>query len=210
MCINIGEPQRISMTSAIAERAKLFIFDPEKAFKKNRGASVGNAFGMYARLGIVFAVLSGVVAALSGSFAPLSAFLPGPSVGVVAFLIGAVGGYIGVLIGGLIGGLWLHLWAYIFGARQGLHQTFKVLFFGATPSLAFGWIPFIGMLAGFWSLYLEFKGLVILQKMKPMNAVLAIVVPLIIFVIVVLAIVLFSFGLFAASGGLPGTPFSYF
>jgi len=47
-----------------------------------------------------------------------------------------------------IGAAWLHLFVYLLGGRKGYLQTLKSVTFGSTPAMLFGWIPFIGWLAG--------------------------------------------------------------
>jgi Yip1 domain len=100
---------------------------------------------------------------------------------------------IGSLVCLFIGAAWVHLWVYLFGGRKGYRETLKAVAFGDTPALLFGWIPLVGMLAGFWSLFISILGIRELQEISTNRAlgalILAVLVPL--FVLIVLAAFLF-------------------
>ena len=114
----------------------------------------------------------------------------------------------------MIAGLWLHLWAYIFGAKKGLHQTLKTVFYGGTPSYLLGWIPFIAILFWLWSLYLQWIGLQKLHDMPGNKALLSILIafilPLIILTILaLLALSFFLMPFMAEYGGSQGFQIPY-
>ena len=94
--------------------------------------------------------------------------------------------------GMLITALWYHLWAYIFGARQGYKNTIKALFFGSTPTYIFGWIPFVNIIAGIWSLVLLGIGLKKLQKLSTGRAIATVLVAVIIPLAIIGALVLWA------------------
>ena len=116
------------MSNEIFQKAMGFLQQPTKAFEKEKKTDITSAFVYMAALAIIVAVLSGIVSLFTPAAAPF-----------VIFTI--VGGYIGIIIGSVIIGLWLHLWAYIFGAKKGLNQTMKTVFYGGTPNYLLGWIP---------------------------------------------------------------------
>jgi hypothetical protein len=83
--------------------------------------------------------------------------------------------YLLMFFGVAIFGAWLHLWAHVFGAQRGFEQTLKAAFYGSTPAYLFGWMPIIGVLAFFWSLVPQWKGLRTFQEMSGFRAALAVV-----------------------------------
>ena len=179
-------------------KVKGFLLAPAQTFKKEAKSSFSDAFVYFLKIAVVFAVLFGVVAGFAVSFFPSSsAFNP------VIFLTSAVTIYIFSIVGALLSGLWIHLWAYIFGARKGIEQTFKAVFYGFTPLALFSWIPFIGIIFGIWSVILEIIGLKTLHGMSTGRAVAALVVPLVIVIGILLAAFAFLAFYFLSLGGFP-------
>lgn len=174
-------------------KGKTFLFEPAKAFKKEGKTNFGEAFKYLLVLGIINAVLGGIVV---GAF----------SMNAIALVGAIVGIYVTLVIGALIGGIILHIFAYIVGARGGFEQTFKATFYGQTPTLLLGWIPAIGGIFVIWSIVLQIIGIRDLHKISTGRAVLAVLLPIIIIGIAVLllAVALMSV-LFAGGGiGIPG------
>jgi len=92
-----------------------------------------------------------------------------------------------------IGAAWLHIFVYVVGGRRGYLQTLKSVTFGSTPAMLFGWIPFVGLLSGIWSLVLGIFGLRELQDLTTMKAVLAVILSLIVIVLLIIALAAFFF-----------------
>ncbi len=90
-----------------------------------------------------------------------------------------------------IGAAWLHLFVYLLGGRKGYVQTLKAVTFGSTPSLLFGWIPFIGLLAGIWTLVLEILGVRELQEITTARAVPAVILAILVIFLIVIVIAAF-------------------
>ena len=176
------------MLNKIFQKAMGFLQQPSKAFDGEKKTEVMEAF-------VYMAVLSVIVAVLSGLMSLFSA-LPG----VVITLI--VVSYITGIVASVIMGLWLHLWSYIFGAKKGLNQTLKTVFYSGTPNYLLGWIPVINILFLLWTLYLNWVGLQRLQGMPGNRAAMTIVIAFVIPMIVVAALVLVGLAMFAAYGGL--------
>ncbi len=148
-------------------KAKGFMFEPTKTFKNERKTGMGEAFKYFLSLGIPFTVLISLwIAFISNS--------------AIVFLFVSLGIYFVLITGSIITALILHLIAYIYGAKQGLEQTFKVVFYSATPGLLLGWIPIVGIAFSLWNIVVEVVGLSVLQKMSTGRAVLTILTPVII------------------------------
>ena len=90
-----------------------------------------------------------------------------------------------------IGAAWLHLFVYLLGGRKGYIRTLKAVTFGSTLSMLFGWIPFVGILAGIWSLVLEVLGIWELQEMTTARAALAVILAILVILLIVIAIASF-------------------
>jgi hypothetical protein len=172
------------MLSKIFDKAMVFLKQPAKAFDNEKKTEVMEAFIYMAVLSIVAAVLSGVVSL----FSTLPVFV----------LSVIVLGYIGSIVISVIIGLWLHLWAYIFGAKKGLHQTLKTVFYAGTPNYLLGWIPFIGIIFWLWTIYLNWIGLQRLQGLPGNKAAGAILIAFIIPAIIIGALVILGLALMSA------------
>lgn len=166
-----------------------FLKAPEKSFDSVKGESLGEAFKFMLVVSIILAVLNGIISGLLGNF--FSAGFGGMGAMLLpVVIVGAiVGGYIGLIIFLTVWGLWLHLWAYIFGARKGLEQTMKSVYYGYSPSYLLGWIPIVSIIIAIWSLVLQGMGIKNLHGITggkaALSLIIAIVIPL------VIAIVLF-------------------
>jgi hypothetical protein len=174
------------MIKSIFEKVKRFLVNPNVAFRQAKGDDPATVLPYFAVLLLIDAVIS---AALISVFLIGTSPLPGLVTGgisgaVLLFLIILAAGFICTLIFGA----WLHLWVYIFGGRQGIWQTLKAVMYGSTPSLLFGWIPFIGFIFSLWSLVLGIFGIRELQEISSMKATLAValavMIPLILLIIV--------------------------
>jgi hypothetical protein len=162
------------MLNKIVEKAKGFLQRPEAAFSSEKTTDPMDGFIYMAVLSLVSAILAGAIV-----LSPLAI--------VEAYIFGIV--FI------VIAGLWLHLWALIVGAKGGLKQTLKAVFYGGTPGYLLGWIPYIGILFSLWSLYLEWMGLKVLHEMSGDKAALSIVIAIVIPAIIALVLLL-TIGLF--------------
>ncbi len=158
------------MLEKLFQKAMGFLQKPEAAFNKEKKTELMEGFIYLAILSIITAVLSGIVSLSFGNTLVI------PTI---------VSGYMFGIVGAVLGGLWLHLWAYIFGAKGKLEQTLKTMFYGGTPSYLLGWVPFVGILAGLWSIYLTWIGLQNLHGLKGDRAAFAVItafiIPLLIF-----------------------------
>ncbi|HSA38700.1 MAG TPA: Yip1 family protein [Methanoregula sp.] len=160
--------------------------NPNDAFRQAKGDEPATVLPYFAVLLLINAVIS---AALISVFmigtSPLPDLVTGRISGaLLLFLIILAGAFLCTLV---FGG-WLHLWVYILGGRQGIWQTLKAVMYGSTPSLLFGWIPFIGFIFTLWSIVLGIFGIRVLQEISSLKAILAVAVavmiPLVLLIIV--------------------------
>lgn len=177
------------------ELAKKFLKRPDKAFKSVSGKSLGDDFRYMAILLLITAVLSTVVAAIgieALGTGLTSTSLPFTSTGlggstILLILATLLITYIGGIIGYTIYGFWLHLWALILGAKRGYRNTLKTAYHARTSVYLLGWIPIVNMVASIWALYLDWKGLQILQKMPSNRAAIAVVIAVLIPLLITVA-----------------------
>jgi len=163
------------MEISYIDKIKGFLFNPVETLVAHRGEKLEDAFKYLIVLLAVFAVFQALFASLGGF---------GIVVGIIA---GIVGGLVGILIGGVI----LHLFVLLVGGRMGLSATLKAVIYAATPSLLFGWIPLIGIIASLWALVLEVLAIRELHEISTARAIFAIAIPFVI--VVILAIVAAAF-----------------
>ncbi len=170
------------MLNEIFQKVMGFLQKPVKAFDAEKKTEPMEALIYVAIVSVVGAVMGGILTMATTA----NALMAGVAI---------IGAYVAGIVLVVISGLWLHLWAYIFGAKGGLNQTLKTVFYGGTPSYLLGWIPFIGILFFLWSLYLEWTGLQRLHGMPGDKAAFSIVVAFIIPLVVmaVLAMLALTF-----------------
>ncbi|WP_317136934.1 YIP1 family protein [Methanochimaera problematica] len=81
----------------------------------------------------------------------------------------------------IINTLFLQIFVIIVEGKRGLFETLKVIVYGGTPTYIFGWIPIIGLLTGLWALILEILAIRELHEISTGRAVIAMIMPYIIF-----------------------------
>ena len=176
------------MITGIIEKVKEFLMNPVDAFQQAKGDEPGTVLPYFALLLLLYSIISALlVEAMIGTI-PIPGLVTGgiSGAGLVFFII-LVGGFAGALVFGA----WLHLWVYIFGGRRGIWQTLKVVMYGSTPFLLFGWIPFIGFVFTLWSLVLGILGIRELQEISSIKAILAVALAVMIPLILLLILAAF-------------------
>ncbi len=175
---------------AFVQQVKDFLLTPSKAFGAVKGVNLGRAFRYFLPLLLIYSVLLailtaaavGLMGSIFGTFfaGPIGGLAGGLVLGPLAALIVLVTVLIGGIIGVFIGGIWLHIWVYIFGGRKGIEQTIKVCMYAFTPTALIGWIPFINIIGGIWTLILSIIGVRDLHSITTGRAVAAVIIAAII------------------------------
>ena len=176
------------MLTGFIDNVKGFLLNPIETLTAHSDEGLGDALQYYVILLAIFGALNGVMAALGLSMAQ---DLASPSGAIGAF--GAIGMVLAVIvlmiifgvIGLFIGGVILHIFVYIAGGRKDVSTTIRSAIYSATPNLLFGWIPFIGLLAGLWSLVLQVLAIRELHEISTARAVAAVVLPFVLMLILV-------------------------
>jgi len=170
------------MEEDFIETLKGFLVNPVVSFQKSRGDRFAISFRYYIILVIIYSVLSTIVTSLIGSTGmviglpgPLSAILP--AFQFIYFIIASI-------VVWLVFGLWVHLWVYILGGRKGITRTINAVYYGNTPYLLLGWIPFVGIVGIIWSAVLWIVGIREMQEISTGKAVAAVIVPVAIIIII--------------------------
>jgi len=167
------------------QKAKNFLIDPNSAFDKEKKTKMSEAFKYTLILSLVTSIISAIIS-LSFNF--------------ILVIQGFFATYLGILFLNIIWWLWLHLISYTFGARKGIEQTFKIVFYGNTPLYLFSWVClgtsfnyFLGVLGLIlltvviiWSTLNQYLGLKKLHKISTSRAIAIIMVSLILPIIFLL------------------------
>lgn len=156
------------MIDTMVDRVKGFFLKPVETFRDSEKDDPGAVFTYFGALLLVYAVLSSLVHVIFGT------------VGAVGFVEDLITTFVGGFIGMLVFAAWVHLWVYVVGGRRGIMQTVNALFYGSTPGLLLGWIPFVGIIFSLWSLVLYVLGVRELQGLGTGRAILAIVIAVVI------------------------------
>ena len=192
------------------ELMKGFLLTPVETFRTVRDTDLGDSLKYYLILLAINAVLSAIVSLAMASAVRITitsiftqAGIPLPAVtgaGVIGIALMMI---IVQFVLVFIGAAWLHVFVWLLGGRRGYLQTLKAIIFGSTPTMLFGWIPFIGFLAGLWSLVLGIFGLQELQNMTTLKAVLVIFFSVMIVILIAIAIASFFVIAYSESGPIP-------
>ena len=192
------------------ELMKGFLLTPVETFRTVRDTDLGDSLKYYLILLAINAVLSAIVSLAMASAVRTTitsiftqAGIPLPAVtgaGVIGIAIMMI---IVQFVLVFIGAAWLHVFVWLLGGRRGYLQTLKAIIFGSTPTMLFGWVPFIGFLAGLWSLVLGIFGLQELQNMTTLKAVLALFFSVMIVILIAIAIASFFVIAYSESGPIP-------
>ena len=192
------------------ELMKGFLLTPVETFRTVRDTDLGDSLKYYLILLAINAVLSAIVSLAMASAVQTTitsiftqAGIPLPAVtgaGVIGIALMMI---IVQFVLVFIGAAWLHVFVWLLGGRRGYLQTLKAIIFGSTPTMLFGWIPFIGFLAGLWSLVLGIFGLQKLQNMTTLKAVLVIFFSVMIVILIAIAIASFFVIAYSESGPIP-------
>lgn len=175
-------------------RLKMVIKSPSEFFNAIKG-EVGykTPLKFIAIVGLINTIVLSILISVLGAFASL--FLPPiliPFVSLFAgFLVAAL--FIFWLIGlpfSFIAAGIFHIFAYITGCRKGFQQTYKTMAYSTAPNALLGWIPYVGIVVVLYVLFYSYpKGLSILHEVSYKRALLAVLLPLIIVLVIVLATV---------------------
>jgi hypothetical protein len=180
------------MFDTVIARAKGLLMNPVGTFQASRDDTAKTVFSYFGVLLVFNAILTAVISAITftalGALGLYRGMMPAFGMGFVVLMPVLV--FVMILVFGtiftLVFGAWVHLWACILGGKNGIMQTMKVIVYGMTPSLAFGWIPGIGILFAIWSFILDILGIRELAGLSTERAalamIIAVVIPLIILV----------------------------
>lgn len=202
------------MATGFIDKVKGFLLDPTETLIAHKNEDLGDAIKYFITFLVIYGVLTGLmlglfmgaVGGMAGAEAGMGALGVGglAALGIVGMVISAI---IFIIIFGVIAlfiaGILLHIFVFITGGRKGITTTIRALIYALTPNLIFGWIPVIGLLAGFWSLALEILAIKELHEISTTRAFVAVFLPAI-----VLAVLMFFF-LAAMVAATPATSYYY-
>ncbi len=164
------------------DKVKGFLLEPSNTLYNSREDSLIEALKYYIILVLIYSVLETLIriffgeliVSMMGKYAMISgdAEMKDIIVNSIYYIIYAVPGI-------FISGTFLHLGVYVAGGKKGSNQTLKALVYTSTPSLLFGWIPVMNIIAGMWSLGLNIIGIREFHEISTGRAILAVLIPLI-------------------------------
>ncbi|MFH8092911.1 MAG: YIP1 family protein [Candidatus Aenigmatarchaeota archaeon] len=83
-----------------------------------------------------------------------------------------------------------HIFAKLFGGYAPYEGTFKAYVYGMTPSILFGWIPYIGILGSIYGIYIFIKGISFIHAISLGKAFLVWFIPILILLLLILLLFL--------------------
>ena len=191
------------MSQDIIEKAKGFLMDPAETFRNAQSDDLGEAFKYFAIILAINSVLSGLLV-MAG--VGVATEIPGMALGIAGSFASGIAAIVGTFIGGIIGlfigGIIVHIFVALIIGGNGIEQTIKALIYGATPGMLLGWIPFIGIIGGLWSLVLYIIGIRELHDTTTGKAAVAVLLPVIILVALLVMLAFVVAGLIIAGGAM--------
>jgi hypothetical protein len=173
------------MISSMMEKVSGFLLDPARAFREATDDAPATVFPVFVLLLLIHAVFSALIFVVVAGSDQVPGLMVFGSLGAIVLFFGIV---VCGIAGALLFGAWLHLWVFLFGGRQGIWQTLKLVLYGSTPLLLFGWIPLIGFLFVLWSLVLGIFGVRELQELSALRAILAVALAVMIPILLLIAL----------------------
>jgi hypothetical protein len=126
-----------------------------------------------AATGVIGGALAGILQNFSGFMVAVSLFF--------VYLL-----FILMLFGVFLEGFFFHVFVILFGGTKGVTVTLKTVMYAYTPWLLLGWIPYVSVIGGLWTLILLILGIKETQEMTLGDALLVILVPIILVLILAL------------------------
>ena len=177
------------MLNELVEKVKAVILQPGKFFERVRGEKdIWTSFKYVAILSLVSLVV-GIIgysmnfgSALSGiaTYVPmLASFSASIGIGsaIVSYIISLAMTFVSAGI--------IHIIAKLLNGKGNYTATYKAMAYSSTPSLLLGWVPWIGIIAYLYSLYLGIVGVSKLHSVSMLRSILIVIaLPLIIALVV--------------------------
>ncbi|MBI4018804.1 MAG: YIP1 family protein [Candidatus Aenigmarchaeota archaeon] len=166
------------VTITLIDKIKLVLTNPDKFFvsvKKEEG--YGEVIKYTAVLSIVGSLLGMSISSLIASFDIVAIILTSLIVPVFFIIIQFIAAAI------------THILVILAGGKNGYSQTLKAGMYATTPVYLVGFLPLVSIIAALYSIYLNIKGLSVLQNISMGRAAAVILVPLLLAMVAVLALV---------------------
>lgn len=196
----------------LIEKIKKVMFSPSEFFeriKTERG--IGEAFKFLAILSLINLVINIILFQFDLTHLSfLSSFFKflGTIGAAVLGIIISIAIYIGSLVFSFIWAGFIHLFAKLFGGKSDYSATYKALTYASTPTLIFGWLPWIGLIFGLYTFYLSIKGISRLHGMSMGRSFVIVFVPPIVLGSIIMAlsalVYIYFVSLFVGKVGGPG------
>ncbi|MEK6874631.1 MAG: YIP1 family protein [Nanoarchaeota archaeon] len=142
---------------SIVEKITEIFSSPTQFFLSLKEDGVGEAFGYLAVVGILYAALVGLLYTIMGTMMSIFGMGMGMFASIGSLLLILIL-YILILVFSFVGAAIAHVWAKIWGGSGNYSHTYQLIVYSSTPNMILGWIPFIGWLAGIYSLVLLIIG----------------------------------------------------
>ncbi len=176
-------------------KAKEFLSDPSKGFNLYRDETPEEAAKYYLFIVVIYSLLSAIVTAIIYTVVnPLVSNygLMTEPYGITEIFSNFFMTLILMLITVFIWGALLHVFAYAMGGRKEIMKTIRAALYASTPLALVGWIPLLGIIGWIWVCALDIIGLNQYQEISPGRAIAAVIIPVVLLFVTVLALLIVS------------------
>ncbi|SRR3989338_6735876 len=166
----------------VVRKAKSVITEPDRFFasvKKEKGLAEPAKF---------YAVVSGVPLLVLAALT-VAGFSIMPMMGLVmggTMVTGLAFVWLLQIVGLFFSAGITHIAVKLLGGKNSYADTYKAIAYGSTPAALLGIIPYVGIVASVYSLYIDIKGVSALQKMSAARSAIAVLIlPLLVLLLAV-------------------------
>ena len=191
----------------IFNKIKLILLKPNEFFLNLKEEGIKEAFWFFVVLSVFYSIVSSALLIGLSSVFNLNAYLSGLNVTGISskyltmffttpsiIKLSLLGLISGVLFSFVIG-LGLFFWLQVFKGKEGYAKAYQLYVYSTTPSLVFGWIPFVKFFAGAYAIFLLILGTKNIYNFSMTKSVLMYVAPLVVIYLlslVLMGVVFFS------------------
>lgn len=176
--------------------------DPYALFKETTGQkNLGQDIGLICILIAIYSLLSAVVATLTQipQLLVLASTIFDPSIsigiGIAVIPIVTIFTIVVSFIVFLVSGALFFIWLYIWGGRQPLSVFIRMYIYVSIPLFLFGWIPYIGILASFYTIILLILAINDIYEFSVVKSILVVLLPIVLIVVGIVILFIAIMGL---------------
>ena len=207
------------MLNSIIPDIRGLIMHPKDTYIQLKNSSLTQAYQHYVILLIFYSVLSGILSLFSAVilwYDLLFQFASVPIIGSMLaikmdlfraffihwsiFIVYLM--FLVLLFAVFFKGFVLHVFVILLGGEEGIARTVQAVMYAVTPFFLLGWTPYLSIIGFFWAIILCILGIQVMQDIPLWKASAVIIIPLILWIIGIMAVLFLMTDLVNAISGI--------